>query len=146
MSRGSENRGDGRRIPRVEREMREVIASYLISGFQSELGGFVSVSRVLVSKDLRHAKVFVTVMGENISHKAVVEELQSHAPEIQSEVNRRLRMKYCPRVTILYDEGFENVLKVERILRDLEIQRQESEANERPDDAPSVREDDEGES
>lgn len=130
MGRDSGTRGDGRRIPRVEREMREVIGSYLISRLQGELEGFVSVSRVIVSKDLRQAKVMITVMGEGADPKVIIAQLKAHAPEIQSEVNRRLRMKYCPRITFLYDEGFENVLKVEKILQDLSQKRKKAEASE----------------
>lgn len=122
-----ENRGEGRRVPRVEREMREVIATYLLGGFRGQLDGIVSVTRVIASRDLRHAKVFVSAMGEGVNKKAIVNELQAHAFDFQSEINRRLRMKYCPRLTFLYDEGFEKVLKVDRILRDLGEERNRKE-------------------
>lgn len=133
MGRGNDNRGESHRIQRVEREIREVIGSYLITGFKGELPGIVSVSRVIVSRDLRNAKVLITVMGygandgdpkalKKIQDEAL-SELKAHAPAVQSEVNRRLRMKYCPKLTFLYDEGFDNVMKVEKILRDLGEQR-----------------------
>jgi ribosome-binding factor A len=133
MSR-QENRGDARRTSRVEREMREVIGTYLIGGFRGELPGIVSLTRVIVSKDLRNAKVLVTTMGEVVNgqeqptskaiQKATVQELQAHAHEVQQEVNRRLRMKHCPRLTFIYDEGFDHALKVDNILRDLQRQRE----------------------
>lgn len=131
MSRGTENRAGsagGHRIQRVEREIREVIGVYLLSGFRGELHGIVSVSRVIVSKDLRQAKVFVTVMGSETDRKSSVSELQAQAYDIQSHVNHRLRMKYCPRLTFLYDEGFDHVLKVEKILHDLGEERKRRES------------------
>lgn len=113
----------------MEREIREVVGSYLLSGFRGELQGMVSVSRVIASKDLRTAKIFVTVMGTEAERKASVAELQDHAHEVQHEVNRRLQMKFCPKLTFLYDEGFDNVMRVEQILRDLGEQRAKKEGD-----------------
>lgn len=130
--------GGSRRIPRVEKEIREVVGSYLIRGFRGELPGLVSVSRVIVSKDLRTAKVLVTLLDaaagpveSDAAEKALaarqrktVDELQAHAHEIQSEINRHLQMKYCPKVTFFYDHGLEHALHVENVLRNLERARQ----------------------
>ncbi len=124
-----ENRGTSHRIHRVEREIREVCGLYLLSGFKGDLPGIVSISRVIVSKDLRQAKVLVTAMGigaeETVSHKAVVKELQAAASEFQHEVNRKLRMKNTPKLTFHYDTGFEHAMRVENILRDLSKKRGE---------------------
>ena len=124
MGRGGEKKGDGgRRVQRVEREIREVVGAYLIGGFKGELPGIVSVTRVICSKDLRTAKIMITVMGFDASgkvdHESAVDALQERAFEVQHEVNRRLQMKHCPKVTFMYDEGFEKSLKVEHILRNL---------------------------
>ena len=122
-----QKRGGGYRLPRVEREIREVVASYLISGFRGELPGLVSVSRVVASKDLRHAKVLVVALGENFDREALVKELQEHAHEVQQAVNQRLRMKFCPRLSFCYDTGYEHALKVETILRNLSLERDDRE-------------------
>lgn len=127
-------RGGGFRLPRVEREIREIVGSYLISGFRGELPAFVSVSRVVASKDLRHAKILVTALGENVDRKALVKELQEHAHEVQQVVNQRLRMKYCPRLSFYYDTGYEHALKVENILRDLSLERAAREGEDDSDD------------
>ena len=133
-----ENRGSGgHRIPRVEREIREVIGSYLLGGFRGDLPPFVSVSRVIASRDLRNAKILVTAMGENVDRAACVKELQAHAHEIQRVVNQRLRMKHCPRLTFHYDHGFEHALKVESILRDLSRERAGKDAEASDEDSNS---------
>lgn len=128
---GRENRGDGRRIPRVEKEIREAVGTYLITGFRGEIDGIVSITRVIASKDLRNAKVLFSLMGSKTltaaDKKAAARELMDHVHEIQHEVNRRLQMKHCPRLTFLYDEGYEHALKVENILRDLSEERKRKE-------------------
>lgn len=123
-------KGDGRRVHRVEREVREVIGIYLLGRFKGDLPGSVTVSRVIASRDLRNAKVLVVMSPEPetaIERSAVSKELQAHAYEIQNEVNHRLRMKHCPRLTFHYDTGFEHALKVENILRDLSREREAKE-------------------
>ena len=124
-----EKQATNRRVPRVEREMREVIANYLLTGLSQALPGLVSVTRVMAAKDLRQARVLVSVLdfdGETSPalQKKTLELLQAMAPELQHEVNARLRMKYCPRLQIQIDRSMENVLKVESILRGIEQSRQ----------------------
>ncbi len=132
---GAKGSSDGRRLQRVEKEIREVIGQYLIRGFRGELPGIVSASRVIVSRDLRTAKVLVTLMvpatvsnptaedekAQQLVHQQAVDALQEHAHEFQAELNRCLKMKHCPRITFFYDDGFEHALRVESILRDLKI-------------------------
>ena len=82
-----------RRLLRAEKEIREVISSYLMekqSGTRSEL---VSLTQVLVSPDLRNVKAYVCVIGKDRVDDETLETLQSHAPEIQSRFNQRFRMK-----------------------------------------------------
>lgn len=121
-------KGESHRLQRVEREIREVIGTYLLSGFRGTLPAIVSISRVIVSADLRQAKVLVTAMGfgeEKADHRAVIAELKAHGHEVQHYVNAKLRMKFCPRLTFIYDEGFENAMKVENILRELQRKREQ---------------------
>lgn len=126
-----ERDGDGRRVPRVEKEIREVVGHYLLRGFRGNLPGIVSVTRVIASKDLKNAKILVTIMSkskldltvhgepsENLK-KSCLSELKTHVHEIQFELNRQLKMKNCPRLTFFYDEGVGHALKIEGILRKL---------------------------
>ena len=133
--RSSKENGDSggshnHRVQRVEREIRQIVGTYLITSFRGDVDGIISVTRVIASRDLRTAKVFVTLMGADASRKSVVAELQAHASEFQHEVNRLMRMKYCPRITFIYDDGFDNVLKVENILRTLAEERSKVPADE----------------
>jgi ribosome-binding factor A len=118
-----ERNTESRRIFRVEKEMREVIGAYLISGFRGDLHGFVSVPRVVVSRDLRNAKVYVSIMGTPQDQKLSMESLRENAFDLQAEVNRRLRMKYCPKLTFFLDESMEKQLRVESILRSIAEER-----------------------
>ncbi len=119
---------DNRRVFRVEREIREVIGSYLLGGFRGQLSGLVSVSRVIVTKDLRSAKVFISVLGEDDERKQSLAELQAFAHEVQFEVNRRLRMKFCPKLRFMADDSLDQQLRVEQILHNIALERKKRES------------------
>ncbi len=111
--------GDDRRIKRVEREVRDVIARYLLGGFRGELSGLVSVSRVGMAGDFRSGKVFISVMGEPGDAEASLKSLRENGYDIQKEVDRQLKMQFCPKLSFHLDDSMEHVMKVEKILRDI---------------------------
>lgn len=118
------NMGDGRRVARVEREIQATIAQFLIRGFKSQLPGLVTVAAVKMPADLRAAKVYVSVLGDDKQQSATLELLQERAFEIQNFIGKELKMRYCPKLTFFADHATNEVLKVERILQELERERQ----------------------
>ncbi|HEY8272801.1 MAG TPA: 30S ribosome-binding factor RbfA [Pseudobdellovibrionaceae bacterium] len=119
--------GDGgRRIARVEREVQQTIARFLISGFKLPLPGIVTVARVQMPGDLRTAKVYISVIGEPSQLDEVVKLLQGRAFEIQNYLGKELKMRYCPKLSFYADFDTQQILKVERILQDLEAERNQS--------------------
>ncbi len=117
------NMGDGRRVARVEREIQATIAQFLIRGFRTPLPGLVTVASVKMPADLRAAKVYVSVLGSQEQQDETLELLQERAFEIQNFIGKELKMRYCPKLTFYPDHTTEQVLKVEKILHELEIER-----------------------
>ncbi|QLY26851.1 30S ribosome-binding factor RbfA [Bdellovibrio sp. KM01] len=124
------NMGDGRRVARVEREIQATIAQFLIRGFKVPLPGLVTVASVKMPADLRAAKVYVSVLGSDKDQELALELLQERAFEIQNFIGKELKMRYCPKLTFYVDHATEQVLKVERILSDLELERKSKEPKE----------------
>ncbi len=121
--------GDGRRVARVEQEIQKTVAQFLISGFRFPLPGLVTVSRVIMPADLRNAKVYVSVLGSEADRKKALETLQERAYDVQNYIGKELRMRYCPKLTFFHDETTEHVLKIDRILHELE----ENKKNQNPE-------------
>lgn len=134
------NMGDGRRVARVEREIQATIAQFLIRGFKSPLPGLVTVAQVRMPADLRAAKVYISVLGSDEQMAEAIELLQERAFEIQNYIGKELKMRYCPKLTFYADHATDQVLKVERILHDLEAERK---ANEPSKDGEESESDDE---
>lgn len=117
------NTGDGRRVARVEREVQQTVAQFLISGFRLPLPGIVTVARVRMPGDLRTAKVYVSILGDPKLLDEAVELLQERAFEIQNYLGKELKMRYCPKLTFYPDNETEEILKVEKILQELDNER-----------------------
>lgn len=124
--------GDGRRIARVEKEVQNVIADYIIHYLSREIDGLVTITRVMMSGDLRTGKVHISILlpegietlsDENKTEKQdeIIEFLNSRAYAIQDELSHKLNMRYVPKLKFFLDETLDKVLRIERIISDLKI-------------------------
>lgn len=120
QSKKSTRAGGTNRVERVEKEMQTQIAQYLSAAYKGELPGLVTISRVKMPADLRAARVFVSfLMASEEESERGLETLQSWAPDIQSYLNDRVGLRYCPRLTFEIDNTTEKVMKVESMIRNL---------------------------
>jgi ribosome-binding factor A len=104
---------DGRRLQRVEKELREIVAGFVIRHFTADL---LNVTQVRVAKDLKSAKIFVSALSKPSVPEETLERLQDQAGEMQREVMKHLRMKYCPRLQFINDEGVATSQKINELL------------------------------
>jgi len=79
----------------------------------------VTVTFVEVSPDLRHAKVHVSVMGDEKRQRLSLEGLRSAAGFLQSKLGKRIEARYTPRIEFLLDQGVKKSLEVARILKEV---------------------------
>lgn len=127
-----------RRQERVERELRECIAAFLIRGFKPSLPGLISVTRVSASPDLRQARVYFSLLGADERIDQVEDLLNEQADQVQAQIHRELRPRFTPKLRFFFDQGLEKALEVESTLRDLAKERQTREgANSSEEGEPS---------
>jgi len=118
------NTGDGRRVAKVEMEVHRIVAQYLLGPIKGTFPGLVTISRVKMPADLRSAKVYVSVLNPEGKVSEVIETLQKRASDIQDEINAKLRMRYCPKITFYEDTSAQKVLKVEGLLKEIAAERE----------------------
>ena len=109
------------RPDRVAEEFREVLAEE-IPRLKDPRIGFVTVTRVDVSPDLRRATVYYTVLGENRDHTATGAGLRSAQPHLRSELGRQVRLKFTPELTFEEDVGLTQVERVTELLKQIEAE------------------------
>jgi ribosome-binding factor A len=109
------------RMRRVNEAVREVLSDAM-KLLKDPRVGFVTVTDVRTSPDLRHAKVFVSVLGSEQERAATMEGLASAHGVLQTAVGRELRMKRTPTLDFVYDDTAERADRLERMLADKEHQ------------------------
>ncbi len=101
---------------RVNEVMREVIGSAISSDLQDPRIGFVTVTAVDTSPDLRHAVVHVSVLGSEDERERTLEALRSAHGVLQAEINAELRLKRTPELRFSYDDSIERADRITRML------------------------------
>jgi ribosome-binding factor A len=104
------------RMRRVNEVMREVIGEAISSELEDPRIGFVTVTSVETSPDLRSARVWVSVLGDASERDATLAGLRSSHGILQSVVARETRMKRTPTLTFHYDDTPERGVRMSRLL------------------------------
>jgi ribosome-binding factor A len=110
--------GTGIRPERVAEEFREILAEE-IPRLKDPRVGFVTVTRVDVSPDLRRATVYYTVLGQDRDHRATRAGLQSARSHLRAVLGQQVRMKFTPDLEFEEDVGLAQVERVSQLLRQL---------------------------
>ena len=108
-----------KRSQRIQELLLEEISKLLQSGLKDPRIGFTTLTRVEVSDNLKHAKVFVSVMGTKEEKSDTLEALKSAKGFIRNSLGKNLYLRYLPELEFKKDENAEHVEKITRILSDL---------------------------
>ena len=110
--------GGGARPERVAEEFREILAEE-IPRLKDPRVGFVTVTHVDVSPDLRKATVFYTVMGQDKDHRRTRAGLQSARTHLRTVLGHQVRMKFTPDLEFEEDVGLTQVERVTQLLKEI---------------------------
>jgi ribosome-binding factor A len=108
----------GARMRRVDESLREVVAATVTELADPRLG-FVTVTGVEASSDLRSARVYVSVLGDETERDATLDALRSSHGVIQSRIASETRMKRTPTLTFHYDDTIEKGVRISHLLDDV---------------------------
>jgi len=106
------------RMRRVDEAVRAVLSDAIASDLKDPRIGFVTVTGVKTSPDLRHARVFVSVLGNEQAQAATLEGLRSAHGFLQRRVATELTLKHTPALTFEYDASVERGMRISRLLDD----------------------------
>ena len=101
--------------------IRKEISQILLEELKDPRIGFVTVTKVALSDDLRIAKVYYSVFGGEQDKEASYEGLESARGYIKRELGKRVRLKYMPEITFMFDDSLEYGEHIEGLLRDVKL-------------------------
>ena len=111
---------NNRRPDRVAEAIREEVATFLAEDAKDpRIVGLVTVTGVDVTRDLRHAKVFVSVMGSDAERRATLDGLASVANHLRSRIGRVLRLRVAPEIAFRVDESIARAARIEELLEQI---------------------------
>jgi ribosome-binding factor A len=114
------------RTARVNELVRETLADELERLSDPRLG-FVTLTGVEVTPDLREATVYYSVLGPSEQHEATAKALRSAGSHLRAVLGQQVRMKYLPRLSFREDPAIAAGERVEEIIRDLHLGEHEQE-------------------
>ena len=103
---------------RVNEAVREVL-SEAVGELKDPRIGFVTVTGVETSPDLRHARVFVSVLGDERKRERTLAGLTAAHGVLQARIARELRMKRTPQLAFEYDQSVERGVRMSRLIDEL---------------------------
>src|SRR5438045_7290676 len=105
----------GTRMRRVDEAMRAVLSDAISKDLKDPRVGFVTVTGVKTSPDLRHARVYVSVLGDDRARQASIEGLRSAHGFLQRRIATELTLKHTPALVFQYDESVDRGMRISQL-------------------------------
>ena len=105
------------RAQRVSEELRKIISRILIEDLSDPRLGFVTITRIEVTDDLRYAKVFYSVLGDEEQKKSTAEALAEELGHIRRMAVERINMKFAMEMKFEVDPSIDQSFKIDSILK-----------------------------
>ncbi len=108
----------GHRLLRINESIKETLSSVIAAeGLKDPRVGFVTVTGVETTPDLRHAQVYVSVLGKQTERERTMAALEKSRGFLQARLNDELHMKRTPQLQFLYDETVDRAMRIEQLMK-----------------------------
>lgn len=107
------------RTDRINEQLRQEISILVRDAVRDPRVGLVTITAVETSPELDHAKVYVSVMGDDAEKEAAIQGLRSAAPFIRTQLSKQLHMRRVPELHFQYDRVLAEASRIESLLREV---------------------------
>ncbi len=107
------------RAERVAEFIKQEISVLLQRGLKDPRVGFVTVTDVEVTRDLRNAKVYISVFGSDEKRQESMDGLKAATGFIRREIGKHLRLRYIPEITFRFDDSVQYGAHINELLQDI---------------------------
>ena len=118
----------GGRMRRVDEAMRAVLSDAIAKDLKDPRIGFVTVTGVKTSPDLRHARVYVSVLGNDPEREGSLDGLRSAHGFLQRRLADELTLKHTPSLTFEYDASVDRGMRISQLLDENDPEEETSDA------------------
>jgi ribosome-binding factor A len=112
------SRQDFSRSDRVRKALMKEVSDIVAHEIRDPAldGILISVTDVEVTQDLRFARIFFSIMGDNETQQEILALLKEHQSRIRSEIGKRIRLRYTPDIDLRLDDSLERGARVSQLL------------------------------
>ena len=101
----------------IQHQISEVLSRDM-GGFPAEAGlGLVTVTKVIISKDLKNAKIYLSFIGNKNSPEVCVDKTNFRRKQIRMHLARRIRLKFTPEIVFYYDDTIEYASRIDELIK-----------------------------
>lgn len=116
------------RVEKVNSLLEHLLGRILLPYLQTQ-HGIASISKVQTSRDLRWAKIWISIVGDEADDHKIMETLKNNIYEIQGEINHAMEVKIVPRISFFLDTSGRHAAHINDIFRQIEQEREENNAD-----------------
>ena len=109
----------GARMRRINEAVKGVVSEHIAGDLKDPRIGFVTVTGVETSADLRSARVFVSVLGDGAERDSALEGLESARGFLQKRVGEQLRIKRTPTLSFVHDESVSTGMRIHKLISEV---------------------------
>lgn len=110
-----------KRKDRVGDQIRKEVSQIIQRELKDPGIGFVTITDVELSDDLRNAKIFFSVLGDEQKRLDSSQALERAVSFVQHEIGRKMRLKHTPKIRFIYDHSLEKGARIEKALKELRL-------------------------
>ena len=107
------------RMARVQEELRKVVSDIILKDMRDPRLGMVSVTEVEMSKDLSHAKIFISEFKPNEAESNAVEVLEKAKSFIRCEIGQKMQLRIVPEIVFMRDRSIEQSVHMQEVFKHL---------------------------
>ena len=109
------------RHERLGDQVRAELCALLQRSIRDPAVRLVTVTHVRMSRDLQHARVYYTALGDTATQRETARGLRRAGPFLRSQLGRRIRVRRVPELTFVYDESIERESRIAQVLEEMRV-------------------------
>ncbi|WMM26579.1 30S ribosome-binding factor RbfA [Tissierella sp. MB52-C2] len=111
---------NNKRISRISEEVKKVVSELIYNGLKDpRVNSLTTVTKVEVTRDLRYAKIYVSVFGDKEEKENTIKGLESAKGFIRKEISSKVDLRYTPEPIFVLDESIEHGIYMSKLIKDV---------------------------
>lgn len=109
-----------KRLGRISEEIKKIVSNAIMTELKDpRISSMTSVTEVEVTRDLRYAKIYVSVLGSQLDKEETLKGLESGKGFIRKEIGNKLNLRYTPEPVFYLDKSIEHGFKISKLLNEI---------------------------